>query len=229
MADRGFPTLAFATTTMSVADEPRPRTWWSAQLALKSLGDRGVALLLLVLLLPVLVGVALAVCVDSRGPILFRQPRVGRHGDIFTIWKFRTMHHALADAGAERQTSRGDRRITRIGRTLRRLSLDELPQLVNVLRGEMALVGPRPHTPTTAVAGRLLPEITAAYPRRHAVRPGITGWAQVNGSRGELRTEDDVRRRVAFDLAYIEAWSLALDLRILLLTVLREIVSARAY
>ncbi len=229
MADRGFHALAFATSSVSVPDASRPQMWWSSQLALKSLLDRGVALLLLVVLLPVLLLVALAVRLDSRGPVLFRQPRVGQHGATFAIWKFRTMHHAMADAGAARQTSRGDNRITGVGRTLRRLSLDELPQLVNVLRGEMALVGPRPHTPTTSVAGRLLPEIVGAYPRRHLVKPGITGWAQVNGSRGELRTEDDVRRRVALDLAYIETWSLGFDLRILALTVLREIVSKRAY
>ena len=199
------------------------------QLLLKTLIDRSIAALLLLLLLPVLLTVALLVLVDSRGPILFRQARVGLEDETFTIWKFRTMHHRLADTEARRQTSRDDGRVTRVGRTLRRLSLDELPQLVNVLRGEMSLVGPRPHTPTTAVNGRPLHDIVGAYSLRHAMRPGITGWAQINRSRGELRTDDDVRRRVQLDLTYIENWSLLLDLRILALTVWREVLSSRAY
>ena len=199
------------------------------QLLLKALIDRGAAALLLLLLLPLLLMVALLVRLDSRGPILFRQARVGRNDETFMIWKFRTMHHAMTDAEARLQTSRGDTRVTRVGRALRRLSLDELPQLVNVFRGDMSLVGPRPHTPTMAIGGRALHEIVGAYALRHAVRPGITGWAQVNRSRGELRTTDDVRRRVQLDLTYIENWSVLLDLRILMLTVWREVLSSRAY
>jgi polysaccharide biosynthesis protein PslA len=229
MQDFGVTSLVFATPNMSFVEPAAPPARPTVQLLLKSAGDRVAALLLIALLAPVLIGVALAIRLDSRGPVFFRQPRVGQHGATFMIWKFRTMHHALADAAARRQTSRDDHRVTRLGRTLRRLSLDELPQLINVLRGEMSLVGPRPHTPATAVDGRLLPEIVPTYVRRHAVKPGITGWAQINGSRGELRTDADVRRRVALDLAYIETWSLGFDLRILVLTVLREIVSTRAY
>ena len=230
----GFDDLAFAAPGARAADlgdfpdlaDIAPS---GVQLLLKTLIDRGIAALLLLLLLPVLLGVALLVCLDSRGPVLFRQARVGLAGETFMIWKFRTMHHRMADAEARRQTSRGDRRVTRVGRTLRRLSLDELPQLVNVLRGDMSLVGPRPHTPTTAVNGRPLNDIVGAYALRHVVRPGITGWAQVNRSRGELQTDDDVRRRVQLDLAYIENWSVLLDLRILALTVWREVLSSRAY
>ena len=227
MENVGFNAFAFATAAPTIGSPRDARA--ALQLLLKTLLDRGVALVLLALLLPVLLVLAVAVRLDSPGPILFRQARVGLHDATFRIWKFRTMHHAMTDAEACRQTSRGDARVTRLGRTLRRLSLDELPQLINVLAGHMSLVGPRPHTPTTAVAGRALADIVGPYKLRHRVKPGITGWAQVNGSRGELRTDDDVRRRVELDLIYIENWSVALDLRILFLTVKREIFSSRAY
>ena len=236
MPSLGFDELAYAAASghSHAADASHPADAFhavsgGAQLLLKALIDRTTAALLLLLLLPVLLAIALSVRLDSRGPVLFRQARVGCNERIFTIWKFRTMHHALTDAEAHVQTSRGDRRVTRVGRLLRRLSLDELPQLVNVLCGDMSLVGPRPHTPTTAVAGRPLHDIVGAYSLRHAMRPGITGWAQVNRSRGELRTDDDVRRRVQLDLTYIENWSVLLDLRILLLTLWREVLSSRAY
>jgi lipopolysaccharide/colanic/teichoic acid biosynthesis glycosyltransferase len=127
-----------------------------------------------------------------------------------------------------RQTERNDARITRLGRLLRRLSADELPQLINVLRGEMSLVGPRPHAPQTAVNGRALPELLTHYRSRHRVQPGITGWAQVNGSRGALCSELELQQRVALDLDYIANWSLFLDLKILALTVLRELFSETA-
>ncbi len=229
MENVGFNAFAFATATAALTANPPRHARAALQILLKALLDRGAALVLLALLLPVLLLIALAVRLDSPGPVLFRQPRVGLHDAVFPIWKFRTMHHAMTDAEARLQTSRADARVTRIGRTLRRLSLDELPQLINVLAGHMSLVGPRPHTPTTAVAGRALAEIVGPYRLRHRVKPGMTGWAQINGSRGELRTDDDVRRRVELDLAYIENWSVGLDLRILFLTVKREILSSRAY
>ena len=227
MENVGFNAFAFATAALR-ANSPR-HARAALQILLKALLDRGAALVLLALLLPVLLLIALAVRLDSPGPVLFRQPRVGLHDAVFPIWKFRTMHHAMTDAEARLQTSRADARVTRIGRRLRRLSLDELPQLINVLAGHMSLVGPRPHTPTTAVGGRALADIVGPYRLRHRVKPGMTGWAQINGSRGELRTDDDVRRRVELDLAYIETWSVGLDLRILFLTLKREILSSRAY
>ncbi len=195
----------------------------------KAIFDRAMAGLALLVLLPVFALIALAIRIDSPGPILFRQPRTGLNDRMFLICKFRTMHHAMSDLTSIRQTSRGDARVTRVGAILRRLSIDELPQLLNVLRGDMSLVGPRPHAPNTAVDGQSLELVFADYVFRHRVKPGITGWAQVNRARGELRTAEDVRRRVEHDLAYIENWSLSFDIRILLLTFAREIVSSRAY
>ncbi len=195
----------------------------------KTIFDRAVAAFGLLLLLPLLLTVAVLIKLDSSGPVFFRQPRTGLNDRMFLINKFRTMRHETTDLGARRQTSRHDDRVTRVGAWLRRLSVDELPQLINVLRGDMSLVGPRPHAPNTAVEGQPLEIVFADYVFRHRVKPGITGWAQVNRARGELRTAEDVRRRVEHDLHYIENWSLAFDVRILLLTVAREIVSSRAY
>ena len=195
----------------------------------KTLFDRAVAFLAILALSPLLTLIAVLIKVDSKGPVFFRQPRTGLNDRMFLINKFRTMRNEAADLGASRQTSRNDDRVTRIGGWLRRLSIDELPQLLNVLRGDMSLVGPRPHAPNTAVDGQPLEIVFADYVFRHRVKPGITGWAQVNRARGELRTAEDVRRRVEHDLYYIENWSLRLDVRILLLTFAREIVSSRAY
>ncbi len=193
------------------------------RLLVKTMFDRVGAAALLVATLPLLLLIALAIKLDSPGPVLFRQQREGFNNTLFTILKFRTMTHGGHDQAA--QATRRDRRITRVGAALRRLSLDELPQLLNVLRGDMSLVGPRPHLPTTRAAGRTFHQIVPSYAARHQVRPGITGWAQVQGLRGEIRTERDITDRVACDLDYIDAWSLRLDLRILLLTISKEIVS----
>lgn len=200
-----------------------------AQALCKRLLDLAFGLILLVLLLPVLVAVAVAVKLDSPGPILFRQPRLGFNDRPFTVLKFRSMHASASDLMASRQTSRRDPRVTRVGRWLRKLSLDELPQLFNVLSGDMSLVGPRPHAPHTRAGGRLLKDAMAEYVIRHQVKPGITGWAQVNGARGELVTMDDLRRRVTFDLEYIQKWSVWLDIRIISMTVLREVFSKHAF
>lgn len=173
-----------------------------------------------VLLTPVMLAVALLVKLDSPGPVLFRQARQGFNNNVITVLKFRTMVHRPEPERPEPerdvpQAKRDDARVTRIGRLLRRTSLDELPQLLNVLRGEMSLVGPRPH----AVAhNRLYAGQIDAYLGRHRVQPGITGWAQVNGLRGETDTLDKMQRRVEYDLAYIDNWSVLLDLKILVLT-----------
>jgi len=169
--------------------------------------------------LPVLLVIALAVRLDSSGPILFRQERYGAGGKLFKVLKFRTMYTALADPLGARLTQRNDPRVTTVGRFLRRTSLDELPQLFNVLRGEMSLVGPRPHPLSAKAANVPYHDAFDHYALRHRVKPGITGWAQVNGWRGETETLLQLEKRVEHDIFYIEHWSLWLDIKILARTV----------
>ena len=179
----------------------------------------------LAFLAPLFAAIALAVRLDSHGPIFFRQRRRGYNLVEFQIWKFRTMT-TLEDGADVRQATANDARVTAIGKFLRRYSLDELPQLINVLRGEMALVGPRPH----AVAhDRFFETRLALYPRRLNMRPGITGWAQVNGFRGATSTDEHMGHRLEHDLFYIDNWSLALDFYILALTVLSPKAGHNAY
>lgn len=199
-----------------LADRPIKR--WNS--VLKATEDFVLSSIITLLLLPVLACIALAIKLDSPGPILFMQRRHGFNNGEFNIYKFRTMLCATQGSGqAMQQTVRGDDRITRIGRFLRKYSLDELPQLFNVLEGAMSLVGPRPHAVNMRTAERLGHEITDVYLHRHRVKPGITGWAQVNGSRGATHTTEKLRRRVELDLHYVENWSLLLDLKIMCLTV----------
>lgn len=195
----------------------------------KAIFDRVGAFVLIVLLAIPLVLVALLIKLDSRGPVLFRQPRVGFNNRLFVVYKFRTMYHDRADLLCDVQTTRGDERVTRVGFWLRRLSIDELPQLINVLNGSMALVGPRPHAPNTKAEGRPFASAVSEYARRHRVKPGITGWAQVNGWRGETKSINHLEQRVNYDLEYIENWSVALDLKIILLTLIRVTRSSNAY
>ncbi len=205
----------------------RPLKHWSA--LQKRVFDVVLATLLLVVLAVPMAAIALLVRCDSSGPALFRQPRVGFNNRLFSVYKFRTMFHHMADLLADQQTTRDDKRVTRTGRWLRRLSIDELPQLFNVLAGQMSLVGPRPHAPNTKAGEHRFDEIVSEYALRHRVKPGITGWAQVNGWRGETRTLEQIEQRVAYDLHYIDNWSLLLDAKILLLTAVREIASTRAF
>ena len=184
----------------------------------KGLIDRLGGVALCILLAPLLLATALAISLESPGPILFLQPRVGYNNRIFMMFKFRSMHDHQRDSRAKVQTTRDDHRITRVGRFIRRWSIDELPQLFNVIRGEMSLVGPRPHAPGTQVDGVPVAHVHPDYEVRHRVLPGITGWAQVNGSRGALVQIADVEQRLRLDLEYIDRWSLGFDLRILLLT-----------
>jgi len=195
---------------------PAMRSGWQVQV--KEILDRTLAALLLVALLPVMLAVALLIKLDSKGPVLFRQKRYGLGNRLFEIYKFRTIKQADADHACAQQTRPNDPRVTRIGSFLRRTSLDELPQFLNVLKGDMSLVGPRPHAVQSKAGGRLFPDVAPRYWERHNVKPGITGWAQVNGWRGETDTEEKLRQRVAHDLEYIENWSLWYDLRILLRT-----------
>ncbi len=195
----------------------------------KALLDRSIALLALVLLSPLLLLTVIAIKLDSPGPVLFRQPRMGFNNRPFLCYKFRSMHSAMTDLLADRQTTRDDPRITRVGRIIRKLSIDELPQIFNVLNGTMSLVGPRPHAPNTKAADRLFTEVVQQYALRHRVKPGITGWAQVNGWRGETKTVDQIEQRVACDLFYIENWSIRFDIEIMIRTLLGEVRSRTAF
>ncbi|MCP8881903.1 sugar transferase [Devosia sp. XJ19-1] len=179
----------------------------------------------LALLLPLLLVVAALIKFSSPGPVFFVQQREGLGGKLFGILKFRTMESQICDPSGLSHTLPGDRRVTAFGRFLRRTSIDELPQLLNVLRGEMSLVGPRPHVPGMLALGRPFDEIVPYYRLRYAVLPGITGWAQANGLRGCIRNGRAATARVDHDLAYIQNWSLWLDCRILVLTLWREIVT----
>ena len=183
--------------------------------------DIAIAGLACVVFAPVMALTALAVRLESPGPALFRQRREGFSNEPITVYKFRSMRIEAADATASRQVSAGDDRVTRVGRFIRGTSLDELPQLFNVLRGEMSLVGPRPHAIGMKTAGEDTRALVAEYAWRHRLKPGLTGWAQVNGSRGPVANAEDVRRRVALDLEYVERQSFWLDLWIMLLTVPR--------
>ena len=191
--------------------------------------DYGVGLLALLALSPVLLLTALAIKLDSPGPVLFRQPRMGFNNRLFLCYKFRSMHTKMTDLLADQQTTKNDPRITRVGRIIRKFSIDELPQIFNVLNGTMSLVGPRPHAPNTKAADRLFSDVVGQYALRHRVRPGITGWAQVNGWRGETTTVDQIEQRVACDLFYIENWSVRFDVKIMLMTILREVRSKNAF
>ena len=176
-----------------------------------------------IVLLPALLGmaaIALAIRLDGPGPVLFRQMRTGYNNREFEMLKFRTMHHHLADPSARVQATHDDPRVTRVGYWLRRTSLDELPQIFNVLRGDMSIVGPRPHAPGTKAGGRVFGTVVADYAARHRVRPGVTGLAQVRGLRGPTETEDKLARRVNSDLEYMENWSVWLDLLVLARTAL---------
>jgi Undecaprenyl-phosphate glucose phosphotransferase len=184
----------------------------------KRVQDLVVGAVALILALPIMALVALAVRLDSPGPILFSQRRHGFNNEDIVVWKFRSMHHALRDDAAERQIEAEDARVTRVGRFIRNTSLDELPQLFNVMRGEMSLVGPRPHAPGTKTGDTESARLVAEYAHRHRMKPGMTGWAAIKGSRGAMTTPDQVRRRVALDIEYIERQSFWLDLYIMAMT-----------
>jgi Undecaprenyl-phosphate glucose phosphotransferase len=198
-------------TSMQIVRRPLS----TADIAMKRSFDLALASIALVLLAPVLAAVALAIRLDSPGPVFFRQRRYGFNQRPFRIFKFRTMH-VLEDGPEVTQARVNDPRVTRVGRWLRRWNIDELPQLLNVLLGHMSLVGPRPHA---LAHDHAYERRISLYARRHNVRPGITGWAQVNGFRGETSTDEKMRGRIDHDLHYIDHWSLWLDLKILFLTV----------
>ena len=196
---------------------------------LKAIEDRVLGVIALVVASPVLVLVAIAVKLDSKGPVLFRQPREGFNNRPFFVYKFRSMYHDRSEFQEIRQAQRGDPRVTRVGRVIRALSLDELPQLFNVLQGNMSLVGPRPHAASTRAGGKLFSDVVSSYAARHKVKPGITGWAQVCGWRGETDTEDKLVKRFEHDLYYIENWSIWFDLYIMLRTGVALITPRNAF
>jgi Undecaprenyl-phosphate glucose phosphotransferase len=210
---------------LHVLDRPL-RDW---RLIAKDAEDRILSGLILTLIAPVLAIIALLIKLDSPGPVLFRQKRYGFNNQLIEVFKFRTMYHHVRDQNAEQLTRRNDPRVTTIGAFLRRTSLDELPQFINVLRGEMSIVGPRPHATAAKAGGLLYQEAVKAYDARHRVKPGITGWAQINGWRGETETMNQIMKRVEHDLYYIENWSLLLDLTIIARTIPGMLVGRCAY
>lgn len=179
----------------------------------------------LLLLAPLLIGIAAAIKITSSGPIFFRQKRYGYHNRRFFIYKFRTMYIHLSDYRGTNQATADDPRVTPLGRILRKTSLDELPQLINVLMGDMSLVGPRPHVPGMLAGGLLYEQLTPYYFQRHSMRPGITGLAQVSGYRGDTTVPLSAIERLDHDLQYIQKWSLWLDLSIIIRTSVREFIS----
>ncbi len=185
----------------------------------KRMQDVSIGTLALVLLAPVMALTALAIRLDSPGPIFFRQRRHGFNQEEIVVWKFRSMRREAADATASRQVTADDDRVTRVGKFLRSTSLDELPQLLNVLKGEMSLVGPRPHAIGMKTGQIESARLVAEYAHRHRIKPGMTGWAAIKGSRGPLHTAQDVRRRVQLDIDYVERQSLWMDLWIMAVTV----------
>ena len=203
---------------------PTPGTRRTIELCLKRGMDIAGSAAMLVILTPFLVMLALAIRLSSPGPAVLWQERLGMNGRTFALLKFRTMFAACSDLSGVRQTIPGDRRVTPLGKLMRRRSLDELPQLLNVLRGDMSLVGPRPHVAGQLAAERPYAEVVPYYATRLAMRPGLTGWAQVNGYRGPTVDLEQARRRVDHDLAYIQNFSIALDIRILIRTAWQEVM-----
>ena len=205
----------------------RPLTDWDR--ALKNIEDRMLGAILLILVAPVMAIAALAIRLDSKGPIFFKQKRYGFNNELIEVYKFRSMYTDLADATASKLVTRDDPRVTPVGRFIRRTSIDELPQLFNVILGNMSLVGPRPHA-TQAKAGQdLYQDVVQGYYARHRVKPGVKGWAQINGWRGETDTHDKIQSRVEYDLYYIDNWSVLLDLYVIALTPFSLLSAKNAY
>jgi polysaccharide biosynthesis protein PslA len=196
---------------------------------IKKAEDLIVGTIALALLSPLFVLVAIAIKLDSPGPVFFKQDREGFNNKQFKIWKFRSMRADRCETDGITQARKNDDRITRVGRFLRRTSIDELPQLFNVMSGEMSLVGPRPHAPSTRAGDRLFSDVVDHYAARHKVKPGMTGWAQIHGWRGETDTEEKLLKRLEHDLYYIENWSLLLDFVILARTTIVFFFQKTAY
>ena len=211
---------------LDVAD--RPIADWDV--VMKWLFDKIIGGLILLLALPLMAIIAIAIKLDSRGPVLFKQKRYGFNNDLIEVYKFRSMYVDQADIDANNLVTKDDPRVNRVGRIIRKASLDELPQLFNVvLKGNLSLVGPRPHAVNAKAEARLYDEEVDGYFARHRVKPGITGWAQINGWRGETDTHEKIQHRVEHDLYYIENWSVLLDFYILLRTPFALLKTENAY
>jgi len=205
----------------------RPISDWN--LVFKWVFDKLVAITALVLLFPVMLLTALAIKIESKGPVFFRQKRHGFNNELISIYKFRSMRTDMEDAGAAKLVTKGDPRVTRVGKFIRKTSIDELPQLFNVLKGELSIVGPRPHALQAKADNKLYYDAVEGYFARHRVKPGMTGWAQINGWRGETDTIDKIMQRVNHDLYYIEHWSILFDVYIVLMTPVRLMNFENAY
>jgi Undecaprenyl-phosphate glucose phosphotransferase len=206
----------------------RPIADWD--IVMKWLFDKIVGTLALICLAPIMLLVALAIKLESKGPVFFKQRRYGFNNELIEVYKFRSIYEEHTDANASKQVSRNDPRVTRVGRFIRKTSLDELPQLFNVVFiGDLSLVGPRPHAVNARAAEHLYDDAVDGYFARHRVKPGITGWAQIHGWRGETDSKEKIQHRVEHDLYYIENWSLLLDVSILLRTPLAVIHMHNAY
>ncbi|EGE55617.1 UNVERIFIED_ORG: Undecaprenyl-phosphate glucose phosphotransferase [Rhizobium esperanzae] len=186
-------------------------------------------LVALALLWPLMLVTAVAIKATSEGPVFFMQKRHGFNNEIINVFKFRSMYTNMADPTGKAAVTKGDPRVTRVGRIIRKTSIDELPQLFNVLRGELSLVGPRPHAVLAQARDRAFGDVVEGYFARHRVKPGVTGWAQINGWRGEVDNDEKIKFRTAYDLYYIENWSLWFDLKILFLTPIRLLNTENAY
>jgi polysaccharide biosynthesis protein PslA len=205
----------------------KPISGW--EYVIKTIEDKVLSVLILILIAPLLIVIAALIKLDSPGPVFFRQKRYGFNNQLIDVFKFRSMYFDKQDKNAAQLTTRNDPRVTRLGRFLRKSSLDELPQFFNVLTGEMSIVGPRPHATEAKAAGELYENVVYQYAARHKVKPGITGWAQVNGWRGDTDTEEKIQKRVDFDIDYINQWSLGRDLMIIFKTVFVVMVGQNAF
>jgi Undecaprenyl-phosphate glucose phosphotransferase len=205
----------------------RPINDWDS--VAKRVFDIFFSLIGIVLLSPIMLITAIAIKLDSPGPILFRQKRHGFNNEIIDVLKFRSMYTDQSDALARKVVTKGDPRVTRVGRFIRKASIDELPQFFNALRGDLSLVGPRPHAVYAQTQERMFSDVVEGYFARHRVKPGVTGWAQINGWRGEIDEDEKIMKRTEFDLYYIENWSLMFDLKILFMTPIRLLNTENAY
>ena len=206
----------------------RPIADWDV--VMKWLFDKIIGTLALIALSPVLIATAIAIKLDSKGPVIFRQKRYGFNNDLIEVYKFRSMYTDMSDATAAKLVTKDDPRVTPVGRFIRKTSIDELPQLFNVVfKGNLSLVGPRPHAVNAKAEAKLYADAVDGYFARHRVKPGITGWTQINGWRGETDTHEKIQARVEHDLYYIENWSLLLDLSILVRTPISLLKTENAY
>ncbi len=210
---------------LDILDKPI-RDWDSVA---KRAFDIFFSLVALVLLWPVFLATAIAIKLNSKGPVLFIQKRHGFNNEVINVLKFRSMYTDMSDPTARNAVTKGDPRVTRVGRFIRKSSIDELPQIFNVLRGDLSLVGPRPHAVMAQTQDRHYGDVVEGYFARHRVKPGVTGWAQINGWRGEIDNDEKIKFRTAYDLYYIENWSLLFDLKILFLTPIKLLNTENAY